>query len=107
MISLESIAAGSQSGWVGSLYEFRLGNAEQLLMLYYAMNSGALAYNEATLAYGMGALSRFGSYASVGVEGAADVTNGRYKDDITGDPPAATSLPIISGARSGTGNRRS
>ncbi len=84
VISLESFAAGSQSGWVGSLYEFRLGNAEQLLMLYYAMNSGALAYNEATLAYGMGALSRFGSYASVGVEGAADVTNGRYKDDITG-----------------------
>lgn len=76
-ISLVHITAHS-AGFNGT-NTFTIGNAEELLMLSYALNSGAL-HSTTGYAYGGNALSRYGDYSNVGatVSGIAD---GKYTDD--------------------------
>lgn len=66
---------------------FNLADADDLFMLGFALNGGAFGYADNTVSYGknLGALSRNGNYAKVGVKSPADIslTGGRYADDET------------------------
>lgn len=58
---------------------FTITNAEELLMLSYALNSGAL-HSTTGYAYGNKALSRYGDYSNVGGT-TTGISDGKYVDD--------------------------
>lgn len=58
---------------------FTITNAEELLMLSYAFNSGAL-HNTDGYGYGQKALSRYGDYSNVGGT-VTGISDGKYSDD--------------------------
>lgn len=77
-------SAGSSITLSGSNLYFSPATAEELLMLSFAMNGGALMYNSSYIGYGNGALSRRGDYSAVGgtiPAGEAGGTAGRHTDD--------------------------
>ncbi|MGN0804648.1 MAG: beta strand repeat-containing protein [Candidatus Coproplasma sp.] len=83
-ISLNDITAHS-AGFNGT-NTFTIGNEEELLMLSYALNSGAV-HSTTGYAYGNKALSRYGDYSQVGGT-ALGISSGKYVDDTF-----AVSLP--------------
>ncbi len=75
---------GSSITVSGNNLYFSPATAEELLMLSFAMNGGAMMYNSSYIGYGNGALSRRGDYSAVGgtlPAGEAGGTAGRHTDD--------------------------
>lgn len=86
LITNERLARGCKTGWVSGLFEVELADADDLLMLGFAMNGGALEYDDSFISYGQGALSRHGDYRAVGAKtGLPDgLKGGQYEDDLSG-----------------------
>ena len=82
-LNFDRYTAGSLITISGNNLYFSPATAEDLLMLSWAMNSGALMYNKDFIGYGNGALSRRGDYSAVGTALPAGETAsaGRHKDD--------------------------
>lgn len=78
VISLNDITAHS-AGFDGVKNVFTLADSQDLLMLSYALNSGAL-YSTDGYAYGQKALSRYGDYSKVGGT-TTGISDGKYVDD--------------------------
>ncbi|MGN1372872.1 MAG: hypothetical protein ACI4VK_02355 [Candidatus Coproplasma sp.] len=76
-LSLNDITAHS-AGFNGTT-TFTIADEKELLILSYALNSGAL-YGTTGYAYGGNALSRYGDYSKVGGT-ATGIADGKYKDD--------------------------
>ena len=87
VITNDRLTRGCKTGWEGAgLYKITVADTDDLLMLGFAMNGGALEYVSNYLGYGQGALSRHGDYHAVGEKNlaAVSITKGRYEDDLSG-----------------------
>lgn len=87
VITNDRLTQGCKTEWESTgLYKITVADTDDLLMLGFAMNGGALEYVSNYLGYGQGALSRHGDYHAVGETNptAVSITKGRYEDDLSG-----------------------
>lgn len=85
-ITNDRLTRGCTTGWESGCFKITVADTDDLLMLGFAMSSGALEYGSNYLGYGQGALSRHGDYHAVGEKNpaAVSITKGRYEDDLSG-----------------------
>ncbi len=87
VITNDRLTRGCKTEWESTgLYKITVADTDDLLMLGFAMNGGALEYVSNYLGYGQGALSRHGDYHAVGETNptAVSIIKGRYEDDLSG-----------------------
>ena len=87
VITNDRLTRGCKTEWESTgLYKITVADTDDLLMLGFAMNGGALEYVSNYLGYGQGALSRHGDYHAVGETNptAVSILKGRYEDDLSG-----------------------
>lgn len=87
VITNDRLTRGCKTEWESTgLYKITVADTDDLLMLGFAMNGGALEYVPNYLGYGQGALSRHGDYHAVGETNptAVSIIKGRYEDDLSG-----------------------
>lgn len=86
VITNDRLTRGCKTGGEGADFKITVADTDDLLMLGFAMNGGALEYVSNYLGYGQGALSRHGDYHAVGETNptAVSIIKGRYEDDLSG-----------------------
>ena len=86
VITNDRLTRGCKTGGEGADFKITVADTDDLLMLGFAMNGGALEYASNYLGYGQGALSRHGDYHAVGETNptAVSIIKGRYEDDLSG-----------------------
>ena len=86
VITNDRLTRGCTTEREGAGFKITVADTDDLLMLGFAMNGGALEYVSNYLGYGQGALSRHGDYRAVGEINppAVSITKGRYEDDLSG-----------------------
>lgn len=86
VITNDRLTRGCKTGGEGADFKITVADTDDLLMLGFAMNGGALEYISNYLGYGQGALSRHGDYHAVGETNptAVSIIKGRYEDDLSG-----------------------